>query len=79
MIRSNLLVAPDSRVVYPLLEGPLEMRKRLRAAPEPHLLAKVVPAFPAYATLPARDSDFQCYAVTNSESAHLRANGDHYP
>lgn len=75
----NSLVAPDSRVVYSLLKGPLEMREGLGAASEPHLLTKIVPALSTYATLSAWDTDFQCHPIANGEAAHLGANGDYYP
>lgn len=73
----NELVTPDRRVVYPLLQRALEVRHALRAAPEPHLLAEVVPAPPADAAPAARDAHLQGHAVPYLEPAHLGADGRH--
>lgn len=69
-------MAPSSRVVYPLLERPLEVRETLRATPKAHLLAEVIPAFSAYTAVSARHADLQGYAVAEGIAAHLRAYGD---
>ncbi len=69
------LVAPDSRVVYPLLKCALKVRDGFGATSKPHLLAEVVAAFPADTTLTARDPDFQSNSVADVETGHLGANG----
>lgn len=74
----NLLMTPHSRVIYPLLKRPLEMWETLRAAPESHLLAEVIPPLPTDATLPTRHTDLEGHTVTNGEAAHLWADGDYH-
>lgn len=75
----NELMTPNSRVIYPLLEGALEVRDALGAAPEPHLPAEVVPAPPADGALAARDADLEGHAVAHRErpDGHLRADSHH--
>lgn len=50
----------------------------LGATPETQLLAEVVSAFAADATLSACHSDLEGDPVANLEPAHLRANGDNF-
>lgn len=47
------------------LQRPMRMRHTLRAAHEPHLLADVVPAFPASSTHTARNAGLDGYAIAN--------------
>ena len=72
----GLLVTPDGRMVYPVLERALEMREALRTTPEPHFLAEIVAAFPADAALSTRDAHLQRHPITKLEAAHLRADGN---
>jgi hypothetical protein len=69
-------VTPYRWMVYPLLECALEVRERLGTAPEPHLLAEVVSAFSADATLTTRDANLEGHAVTDAEARDLRPNGN---
>lgn len=69
-------MAPSSRVIYPLLQRPLEMREALRAASKAHLLAEIIPTSPAYAAVSTWYADLQGHAVAEGEAAHLRAYGD---
>lgn len=71
----NVLMAPDRRMIYPLLKSPLEVRNALGATPESHLLAQIIPPFPADATLTARDTNLEGDTVPNSEAANLRPDG----
>jgi len=75
MGRDGLLVTPRGGMIDPLLEGALEVRHAFGATSESHLLAQVVPAFPADAALPARDADLEGDPVANSEARHLRSDG----
>jgi len=72
----DLLVAPDGRVIDTFLEGPLIMRNTLGAAPEPHLLAKVVSSFPASIALETGNAYFEGNAVSDGETSDLRPDGD---
>lgn len=69
-------MTPRGRVVDPLLQRSLEVRKALGAAAEAHLLAEVIPAPPADAAVAARHADLEGHAVAEAEAAHLRAYGD---
>lgn len=62
-------------MIYPLLKSSLKVRDTLGATPKPHLLTKIIPAFPADATLATRNTDLEGDTVTNSEAADLRPNG----
>jgi len=68
-------VAPNGRVVDPLLESSLEMRYTLRATPKLHLLAEVITPLPADATLAAWNAYFERNAVANGKSIDVRADG----
>ena len=67
-------MAPLSRMVYSLLQSPLEMGYALGTAPEPHFLAKIVSALPADSTLSARNSHLERDSVADSEVAHIWPN-----
>jgi hypothetical protein len=66
-------------VINSILERALEVGERLRAAPEPHLLAEVISPFATCGTLSTRHADLQGNAVSHCEATHLRANGYHDP
>ena len=70
----DILVAPDRWVIDPLLQSSLEMRHALRTTPESHLLAEVIPPFPAYCALSAWDSDLESNAVADAEAIDSGAN-----
>lgn len=72
------LMAPHSRVVDPLLQRPLEVRKALCAAAEAHLLAEVVPPPATDGALPARHADLEGHAVAEREAPHAGADGHHH-
>jgi len=74
--RGNILVAPDGRVVYLLLQSPLEVGNRFGATPESHLLAEIISALPADAALAAGDADLEGNTVAEVKARDLRANGD---
>lgn len=69
-------MTPHGWVVDLLLQRTLEMGKALCAAPESHLLAQVIPPFSANVALPTRYTDLKGHTITNSEAAHLRADGN---
>lgn len=71
------LVTPYRRVINSVLERALEVRERLRAAPEPHLLAEVISPFATCGALSTGDADLQGDAVSHCKATHLRANGYH--
>jgi hypothetical protein len=75
---SNLLVTPDSGVIDPLLQGPLEMWHTLRTTSKPHLLAKVIPPFPTDLTLTTRNADFESDSVSDREAIDLWSNAHHH-
>lgn len=60
-------MAPDRRMIDPLLQCPLEMRHALRTASEAHLLTQIIPPPPAYTTLPTRYTDLEGNAITNGK------------
>lgn len=72
----NILVAPDSRMIDPLLESSLVVGVALCAASESHLLAKIVSSLTADATLPAGNPDFEGYPVAYLKASDLGANGN---
>lgn len=55
-------------MVNPLLQCPLEMGYALCATPKPHLLAEVIPPFPADSALAAGNADLQSDAVADVEA-----------
>ena len=61
-------MTPNSRMIDPLLQCPLEMRHALRTTSKPHLLAEVVPPFSADSTLAAGDPYLECYAVAECKA-----------
>lgn len=63
-------------MVNPLLQRSLEMRHTLRRAPEPHLLAEIIPPSAANTAVPTRHSDLERDAVAEGEIPHVRADGD---
>lgn len=52
------------------------MRHAFCTTPEPHLLAEVIPTFPADATFTTGNAYFESYSVANAEAIDLRANPD---
>jgi hypothetical protein len=68
------LVTPDGWVIYPLLKSALVVRKGLGTAPEPHLLAEVIPAFPADGTLSTGHANLQGNTVAYAEARYLGTN-----
>jgi len=71
-------MAPDSRMVNPLLQCTLEMRVRFGAAPEPHALAKVIPPLEADSALAAWNADLERHAVAHFEARDLGPDGDNH-
>lgn len=71
--RSHSLVTPCCRVVDPILQRTLRMRKALCATPESHSLANVVSPLLAPLALLARLADLKRYFVTNIEVLDLGA------
>jgi hypothetical protein len=63
-------------MIDPLLEGALIVRDALRAASEAHLLAEIVPSFPADVALQTRNADLECHPVSKSEAIDPRADGN---
>lgn len=53
------------------------MRNTLCATPEPHLLAEVIPAFPADGTLTTWEADLEGNPVADAETVHLGTKGHH--
>ena len=53
------------------------MRETLRTAPKPHALTNVVSTFFASLADLARQTNFQCYLISNTEVFDVRANTDH--
>jgi hypothetical protein len=70
-------VTPLSRVVNPLLQCSLEVRKALGAAPEAHALTEVVAALGASAAATARHADLKGHAVADGKALDLGAEGYH--
>jgi hypothetical protein len=64
-------VAPNCRMVNPFLKSPLKMWYTLRTTPKPHLLAEVIPSFPAYAALTTWYAYLERHSVTNTEAIDL--------
>jgi hypothetical protein len=60
-------MAPLRRCIDSLLQRPLEMRKALRAAPEIHFRADIIPAFLTQPTFLAGFADFKCDSITDCE------------
>jgi hypothetical protein len=54
------------------------MRHALYTAPKPHLLAEVVPPFPANRALPAGNAYFERYTVAECEAIHVWANANYH-
>lgn len=71
-------MTPDSRMIYPLLKGSLEMWYTFGTTPEPHLLAEVIPAFPTDGTLATRNPDLQGHPIADFEAIDLWANANNY-
>lgn len=65
-------------MIYSFLQSSLKVRYTLCAASESHLLAQIVPAFPADCALSARNADLEGNSVTNGKARDLRANTDNY-
>ena len=70
-------MAPRGRVIYLLLESALEMGDGLGAAPESHLLAQVITALAADATLATGNPDLEGDTISNLEAHHRGSNGNH--
>lgn len=64
-------MAPDSRVVDLLLQCALVVRVALGTTPELELLAEVITAFTADATLSARYTDFESHTIADFEAGNL--------
>lgn len=71
-------MTPFCRMIYPLLQRPLEMRYAFGTTPKSHLFAQVVAAFSANAAFSAGNADFESDSVTNSEIGDLGANGNNF-
>jgi hypothetical protein len=69
------LITPLGRVIDPLLQRPLEMRKALPTTPKPHLLANIIPPLLTPRALLARNADFECDFVTDLEIRYGGADG----
>jgi hypothetical protein len=54
------------------------MGHALCATPESHLLAEIIPTFPADSALPTWDSHFECDSITNMKAIDLRSNAHYY-
>lgn len=70
-------VTPRCWVIYPFLQGSLVMRERLCTAPKSHLLAEIVSAFPADATLATWDTDLEGNTITDIEARDLGSESYH--
>jgi hypothetical protein len=55
-------------MVDPLLQSTLEMRHALRTTSKSHLLAEIIPSFPADCALTARNADFESDTVADVEA-----------
>jgi hypothetical protein len=64
---AHSLVTPRSRVINPILQRALRMRKRLCTASEPHSLADIVPPLFTPVACLAWQSNFQRDFVPNLE------------
>jgi hypothetical protein len=71
-------MAPNCRMVDPFLQSSLKMWYALRATPEPHPLAEVVPPFAADATLATWYSYLERHSVTNTETVDPGPDCDHH-
>jgi hypothetical protein len=58
-----LLMTIRCRMIYPLLKGPLKMRKRLRGTSKSQSLADIVTPCRAKFTLQARQADLESYSI----------------
>ena len=68
-------MTPNRRMVNPLLQCSLKMRHTLRTTPEPHLLTKVIPSFPADRALSAGNSYFKGDTVADAEVVDMGSDG----
>lgn len=66
-------------MVDSILERALEVGERLRAAPEPHLVAQVISPPATCRALPTGDADLQGDTVPHCKATHLGADGYHDP
>ena len=71
-------MAPNCRMVDSLLQSPLKVRYALRTTPESHLLAEIIPSFPADTTLATWYSYLERYSITNTEAIDFWSNGDYH-
>lgn len=69
-------MTPPRRVIDPLLQRPLRMRKVLSRRPKFHLLADVIPALCAVLTALTRQADLESNLVPGCEGGDIRANGE---
>lgn len=74
----DLLMAPDSRMVDPFLQSPLKVWDALCTTPKSHLLAEIIPSFPANATLTARNADLKGNPIANRKAINLRPNANYH-
>ncbi len=65
-------------MIDPLLKSSLEVRHALGATSEFHLLAKIIPPFPAYSTLTTRNANFERNTVSDRKARNLWPNGHNY-
>lgn len=75
----NILVAPFGGMVDALLKGPLEVRDRFGATPEPHLGAQVVAASLARPAVVAWHAHLEGNAVANLVASDIVADGHYNP
>jgi hypothetical protein len=68
-------MTPLGRMINPLLQRTLEMRKTLCRRAEFHILADVVAALFTTVTGIAGDADFQSYSVAGGEVGYGRTDG----
>lgn len=71
-----ILVTQHGRMVHQLLQGPVQMRERLRTAPELHLRAEVIPPLLAQPAQPTRPPDLQRHALPDLVSGDAGADRD---
>lgn len=78
LCENDLLMAPNSRMIYPFLKSSLKMGHTLCTTPESHLLAKIISSFPANGTLPTGNANLKGDSISNLESIDLSPNAYHY-
>lgn len=71
-------MAPNRRMVDPLLKSSLEMRNAFCATPKPHFLAQIVAPFSANRALSTWNTDFQRNPIANREAIYVRPDANYY-